>query len=78
MANDYRSNTQKKLVKIDISSDSVCPWCFVGKKNLDNAIASSNDKYDFQVLLSQFVCVLCSSFNEYALLIKGFEFNFCR
>ncbi|KAI9121176.1 hypothetical protein K1719_008209 [Acacia pycnantha] len=49
MAKDSSSNTQKKLVKIDISSDSVCPWCFVGKKNLDKAIASSQDKYDFEI-----------------------------
>ena len=43
------NNTQKKLIKIDISSDTVCPWCFVGKKNLDKAIAASKDHYDFEV-----------------------------
>ncbi|KAL0396618.1 UNVERIFIED_CONTAM: hypothetical protein Scaly_0110200 [Sesamum calycinum] len=37
------SSNGKKLIQIDISSDTVCPWCFVGKKNLDKAIASSND-----------------------------------
>ncbi|XP_028764891.1 uncharacterized protein LOC114722938 [Neltuma alba] len=49
MANTSSASTQKKLVKIDISSDSVCPWCFVGKKNLDKAIASSQEKYDFEI-----------------------------
>ena len=49
------NNTQKKLIKIDISSDTVCPWCFVGKKNLDKAIAASKDHYDFEV------CSLCVS-----------------
>ena len=49
------NNTKKKLIKIDISSDTVCPWCFVGKKNLDKAIAASKDHYDFEV------CSLCVS-----------------
>ena len=49
------NNTQKKLIKIDISSDTVCPWCIVGKKNLDKAIAASKDHYDFEV------CSLCVS-----------------
>ncbi|XP_026432642.1 uncharacterized protein LOC113330005 [Papaver somniferum] len=39
----------KKLIKIDVSSDTVCPWCFVGKKNLDTAIESSKDQFDFEV-----------------------------
>lgn len=24
--------------KIDITSDAICPWCYVGKKKLDKAI----------------------------------------
>ena len=43
------NNTQKNIIKIDISSDTVCPWCFVGKKNLEKAIAASKDHYDFEV-----------------------------
>ena len=51
------NNTQKKLIKIDISSDTVCPRCFVGKKTLDKAIATSKDHYDFEVCsLSLCVC----------------------
>ncbi|XP_022155021.1 uncharacterized protein LOC111022167 [Momordica charantia] len=42
-------NMEKKLIQIDISSDTVCPWCFVGKKNLDKAIAASQDQYDFEL-----------------------------
>ncbi|KAF7803109.1 DSBA oxidoreductase family protein [Senna tora] len=49
MPNASSSNTQKKLVTIDISSDTVCPWCFVGKKNLDKAIASSMEQYNFEI-----------------------------
>jgi len=27
------------MVRLDIFSDPVCPWCFVGKSNLDRALA---------------------------------------
>ncbi|CAH9102126.1 unnamed protein product [Cuscuta epithymum] len=40
---------KKKLIHIDISSDSVCPWCFVGKRNLDTVIASSKEHYEFEI-----------------------------
>lgn len=56
---DSCTNAGKKLIQIDISSDTVCPWCFVGKKNLDKAIAASKDQYDFEVFppyLLLFVC----------------------
>ncbi|CAK9175793.1 unnamed protein product [Ilex paraguariensis] len=49
MALSASNNTGKKLIRVDISSDTVCPWCFVGKRNLDKAIALSNDKYDFEI-----------------------------
>ncbi|KAM7279778.1 hypothetical protein ACFE04_006912 [Oxalis oulophora] len=43
------TSAAKKLIKIDVSSDTVCPWCFVGKKNLDKAIAASNHIYEFEI-----------------------------
>nr|DAD24445.1 TPA_asm: hypothetical protein HUJ06_025909 [Nelumbo nucifera] len=49
MAQLEDNNAGKKLVQIDISSDTVCPWCFVGKRNLDKAITSSKDRFDFEV-----------------------------
>ncbi|MED6207218.1 hypothetical protein PIB30_033813 [Stylosanthes scabra] len=49
MAAANSSNAEKKVVRVDISSDTVCPWCFVGKKNLDKAIAASNEKYNFEL-----------------------------
>ncbi|KAK8717699.1 hypothetical protein V6N13_044957 [Hibiscus sabdariffa] len=49
MAQSSGSNTGKKLIRIDITSDSVCPWCFVGKRNLDKAIARSKDQFDFEI-----------------------------
>jgi predicted DsbA family dithiol-disulfide isomerase len=30
---------QEKSVHIDIYSDNICPWCYIGKKNLDKALA---------------------------------------
>jgi len=45
------SDTGKKLIQIDVSSDTVCPWCFVGKKNLEKAMEQSKDKFDFEVSL---------------------------
>ena len=85
------NNTQKKLIKIDISSDTVCPWCFVGKKNLDKAIAASKDHHDFEVCslslslslsLSVFVCVCARtfvfpllSFINYICRLDGIHFN---
>jgi predicted DsbA family dithiol-disulfide isomerase len=28
-----------KPVRIDVVSDVVCPWCFIGKKRLERAVA---------------------------------------
>ena len=36
------------MIKIDIISDAVCPWCFIGKKRLDNAINKYKD-YKFDI-----------------------------
>ncbi|KAJ4965630.1 hypothetical protein NE237_017479 [Protea cynaroides] len=49
MAQSHGNNTGKKLIRIDVSSDSVCPWCLVGKKNLDKAMDSSKEKFNFEV-----------------------------
>ena len=71
------NNTQKKLIKIDISSDIVCPWCFVGKQNLDKAIAASKDHYNFEVC-SVCVCVFVFpllSFINYICRLDGIHFN---
>ncbi|MCX7303953.1 MAG: DsbA family protein [Hyphomicrobiales bacterium] len=32
---------EKQNLRIDVVSDVVCPWCFLGQKRLDQAIASS-------------------------------------
>ncbi|KAL9665730.1 hypothetical protein QQ045_000050 [Rhodiola kirilowii] len=43
------ASVEKKLIRIDVSSDTVCPWCFVGKKNLEKAMDVTKDQYVFEV-----------------------------
>ncbi len=31
------------MVKLDIISDPICPWCYIGKTNLDKALAEAPD-----------------------------------
>ncbi len=31
------------MVKLDIMSDPICPWCYIGKTNLDRALAQRPD-----------------------------------
>lgn len=39
----------KQKIKIDIVSDVVCPWCYIGKRRLEKAIDQLKDKIDFEV-----------------------------
>jgi predicted DsbA family dithiol-disulfide isomerase len=36
------------MIRLDIFSDPVCPWCFIGKANLDRALLASPD-HPFQI-----------------------------
>ena len=36
------------MIRLDIFSDPVCPWCYVGKANLDRALATHPD-HPFQI-----------------------------
>lgn len=31
------------MVKLDILSDPICPWCYIGKANLDRALETAGD-----------------------------------
>ncbi|MEW9807970.1 DsbA family oxidoreductase [Mesorhizobium sp. ZMM04-5] len=33
--------TDQQAIRVDVVSDVVCPWCFLGQKRLDQAIAAS-------------------------------------
>ena len=44
----------KQKIKIDIVSDVVCPWCYIGKRRLEKAVQSLTDKYDFDITYHPF------------------------
>lgn len=39
----------KPKIKIDIVSDVVCPWCYIGKRRIERAMNSVSDQYDFEI-----------------------------
>jgi predicted DsbA family dithiol-disulfide isomerase len=39
----------KPKIKVDIVSDVVCPWCYIGKRRLENAIGKLASEYDFEL-----------------------------
>lgn len=49
MAQKAVDSASKKFIQIDVSSDTVCPWCFVGKKNLEKAMSLAKDQFNFEV-----------------------------
>ena len=40
------SAPQLAPMPIDVVSDIVCPWCFIGKRRLEKAIALKPDQYN--------------------------------
>ena len=32
-----------KTIKLDIMSDPICPWCYIGKAHLDKAMSDHPD-----------------------------------
>ncbi len=56
LENTSSENTNSEIVwlTIDVYSDIVCPWCFIGKRQLESAIAEfelSNQSKNIQVLV---------------------------
>lgn len=39
----------KPHLKIDIVSDVVCPWCYIGKRRLEKAVEQLKDDYTFEL-----------------------------
>lgn len=39
----------KPHLKINIVSDVVCPWCYIGKRRLEKAITQLKDSYTFEI-----------------------------
>jgi predicted DsbA family dithiol-disulfide isomerase len=44
----------KPKIRIDIVSDVVCPWCYIGKRRLEKAINTLSDQYDFELEYTPF------------------------
>ena len=42
-------NFMKPVIKIDIASDVVCPWCYIGKRRIERAIQELSHEFDFDV-----------------------------
>ncbi len=36
-------------IKIDIVSDVVCPWCYIGKRRIEKAIDQLKDQFEFEI-----------------------------
>ena len=36
-------------VSVDVTSDVICPWCYIGKRRLEKAVAIYRGKHDVQV-----------------------------
>ena len=34
---------------VDVISDVICPWCYIGKRRLEKAIAALDDQHDVEV-----------------------------
>jgi hypothetical protein len=39
----------KPVVNVDIVSDVMCPWCWIGKKKLERGMEQLKDKFQFHV-----------------------------
>lgn len=44
----------KQRMKIDIVSDVVCPWCYIGKRRLERALKDLENDYDFEITYRPF------------------------
>lgn len=44
----------KPIIKIDVVSDVVCPWCYIGKRRLEKAVQNLSDQYDFDITYHPF------------------------
>lgn len=45
---------KKPLIKVEVVSDVVCPWCYIGKRRLEKAVEQLKDQYDFNISYSPF------------------------
>lgn len=46
--------SSKTKITIDIVSDVVCPWCYIGKRRLEQAMERASGRYDFEITYKPF------------------------
>jgi len=44
----------KQQIEIEVVSDIVCPWCYIGKRRLEKALDQLKDQYDVKLNFSPF------------------------
>lgn len=44
----------KPVIKIDVVSDVVCPWCYIGKRRLERAVQELSDDFNFDITYHPF------------------------
>jgi len=42
-------SAEKTKLRVDVISDVVCPWCYLGKRHLERAIEQVADRFDVEV-----------------------------
>lgn len=49
------NSTEAARLRIDVWSDVVCPWCYIGKRRLESALAASDhDPDDYEIVFHSF------------------------
>ena len=45
---------KKPVINIEVVSDVVCPWCYIGKRRMEKAVNQLKDQFDFTITYSPF------------------------
>ncbi|HRI78906.1 MAG TPA: DsbA family oxidoreductase [Cyclobacteriaceae bacterium] len=45
---------KKPLIEIEVVSDVVCPWCYIGKRRMEKAVAQLSNEFEFRISYSPF------------------------
>ncbi|KAL5491220.1 hypothetical protein EMCRGX_G016466 [Ephydatia muelleri] len=62
----------KVAIAVEITSDVVCPWCWIGKKRLDLAIERLKDEFTFNVTWKPFLLQLIHNVPERGIPLKDY------
>ncbi len=65
----------KKKISVEVVSDVVCPWCYIGKRRLEKAVDSLKEEFDFDISYQPFELnpeMPVAGANQHAYLAKKF------